>query len=473
MGMELRFVCGNTTLNINDGSSSIWITEYVPKPGGEGAETVAETIKVIFTNASAGRALMNRLNELIGPEGAATRYASTGVGSRVFVELMPMAGEDHWRSEVVPAKPGQAAGRIEWHEDTLSNRRLPAGYAMVNIYITRLNDWEGPEAEVELQNGNASGVKGTGGRVIVNHDDSENGGGADDSDDNWVFIDGDDIDGDIPTPAKIKFTNTTAGVTIEDVFIGQHIYEGSSTPRISHIFEGEAFTGDAATVTNTADAACSGDAYGAITTATYNTEIRAAAVVVTNSDQQQWAGNWYRAFMRLRSAPTAGTYARLKLQKIGVASDYIWQMPQMVLLNATQQLQELALVQLPPDDAPTSLTLTQLNLALYLKLPTSAQLDLDYIAFMPVQGWRAFDQTALGLEENDALFDDGIEDRVYIYDSSATAYRPYSHGRSTPIMLVPGKDQEVRILTRRSNGNSIPADTGNLRIYYRPKRVTL
>jgi hypothetical protein len=145
-----------------------------------------------------------------------------------------------------------------------------------------------------------------------------------------------------------------------------------------------------------------------------------------------------------------------------------------VTLSTTDYLQELALLQLPPDDMLYSLAHTQLHLALYIVLPTGAQLDLDYIAFMPVQGWRAFDETALGLAENDELYDDGREDRrVYIYDASATAYRGYPAGRGEPIMLYPGKTNQLIFISRRSDGTCRPTDTADVEVHCHVRRSTL
>jgi hypothetical protein len=451
VALTLSVTDGTTTVTLLSGATPTRnILKYAPKtPASATAANVTESAVLYLTDLSNERdGVVRGLNRLFDQ---AQRYRETRIGPRVFVQIVPHTGEDTYRSEVYD-------GRAEWDEDILRPHMLPSSRGEVLITWTRAAWWESPETELALTNGNGTNI--TNGIAVDNQDTATTG---------YVKIDA--VLGDMPTPARIEYKNTVAA-TIDDLYIGHHLYEGATSPLISHLWQGEGLTGDAATVTGTGDGNASANNYGAITTATYGSEIRAAAVTITNSDQQQWAGGWFRAFLRLRSLASSGTKARLKIQKSGVTNDYIWQGP-LVTLSTTEYLQEVALVQLPPDDMLYSLAHTQLVLALYLVIPSAAQVDLDYIAFMPLRHWRAFDETALGLEQNDVLYDDGIEDRVYVYDSSATAYRGHSYGRGEPIMLYPGKTQQLIFISRRSDSTSRPTDTATVKVFCRHRRSTL
>ena len=110
-------------------------------------------------------------------------------------------GDGYVRSEILD-------GVLDTETDYF--HRVARNHVPARIWVKRKNYWEGAEAQIPLTNEN--GTNNVAGLKVYN---TNNGTGtAPNKRVNYVGIDGDDIDGSIPTPPRIEITNTYSSGTL-------------------------------------------------------------------------------------------------------------------------------------------------------------------------------------------------------------------------------------------------------------------
>jgi hypothetical protein len=519
-----------TTLNIVHGATPVSLTsanvtfcDYTPRPGRRGQLTVTEQIKVIFTGAiTTVQATLRNIERAFA---IAERHYDTGRGDRCYLTFQPDGAAAAYRSEIVRPVPGLSAGDVilpdNWLSTQSSGQRV-----IITINVTRVNSWEAnTESELVLSNGGGSGAGGRGiyllhGAALMTTDtfsytspatitDSGDGFGVfgvgdiislrGDTNDgiysiasattniitvtepittstggvassiydiqNYTHIDSAVIDGDLPAVSRIEFTNNDAGADLETVWIGQNYLSGPET--LAHILEID----DSDTGSSTGDATC-GSGWKRIY-AISDTEAKITGWTIPTETLTAADGGYFKVFARF-SEYTNITAVKWRL-KILYSGTVIWQGGQ-VKFDDTYALtnrivRELDTIQLPPfipeNSVPTDLTLELWG----IRDAGAINVNVDCLILMPLDGYRRL-RSLDGIAQNSVLKDDGVTNTYYQEVSSQQVRDIAAVGDQ--IVLWPNEDNRLYFLMHSHTTGVADHDrTASLRIYYRPRKITV
>ena len=410
-------------------------------------QPVTETAEVNLSGTAANiRATENNLNALFL---LAAQRAATGVGERVFVNYKPVDSDSvAYRSEITD-------GRVVWSTNP-GLRRLgdTSPFVQWAVIWTRAYWWEGALAEVSLSaNGQAAA---TGGRTIYNN--PANG--------NWVQMAAAQVAGVLPTPAMIEMTNTAgASKNLRKLFFSLNAY--SDPANLTHFLQGEARLTGGSTAT---DASHSG---GQALSFVLSNTTTAFAWTLTAANLQRTRGR--RAHILARFAGTSGAlYVTPQIRNS--AGVVLWAGDEISIGPLLYEAwKDLGILPLPPggyDDAYRSHLLA-------LVFRGTGVGDLDVLQLSPLDSYRYLEMPVPGVAvaNNAAAVHDGIEGRTYVLEGSTRTALPTSFGG--PLMLQPGVLQRIYTLWQihagatAGVGDAPIADTASVRLYYRPRRLTV
>lgn len=184
----LRITNGTTTITLSgDAPNAILGCTYWPATGG--GKEITETIPVILEGSEATvkatvQAITNLLREAEQAD-EATNYI-------VYLEFQATAAASVYRSEI-------KTGWANWDKEPVRHKLDSASNAVeAAVTLTRMNFWEGPELELALST--AAQSASTGGRTIYNNDNAT-------SQNNYAQAAANQVQGDLPTPLKVRVTN--------------------------------------------------------------------------------------------------------------------------------------------------------------------------------------------------------------------------------------------------------------------------
>jgi hypothetical protein len=463
MTATLQITDGTTTVDLNGTNSTgaAAFKDYVPRPPAKDrlSEGVTETARVRCRDTSVANVLATiRLLEKLLEDAAI--YAETKRGVPVYVKFKPEGSEAQQRSQIL-------AGELDYDKAALDYawqvKSTPV--AWVDVMWTRVSYWEADsETQVALLNGSVGG-KTTNALALYNHDDATTGH------DNYAEIAAADVIGSVPAACRLEITNTFATGNATKYYAALGAYADVGT--LVHILEGEDATlvggsdADEATCSGTGGAGGIGQ-YAGITGITA-AEVRAAIWAISAAQAVAMAGQFFRVFARFKTLPAATITVRLGTYLTGDTTLLYASEPR--LLSASQYLQEIGTIHLPPWLKSLAGS-AAFDLALCAKKPGgSGTLDLDFIALLPCDSFRTLSAVALGAPQNDVVKDDGIIGETWQETSGAKTGRWVGYG--DPLMLVPGRKQRIYLFAVKSDGTAEILRTQTLKVYYRPRKLTL
>jgi hypothetical protein len=461
-------------LRLNDGEKLVYLTggpitlqEYAPRApdvspteavawamedGGEVSSVtrrnVTEPVTITVVDEDQG-AVGGHLNLVEAMIRQAEEYQRRRVGRRVWIEYKPEGYTEFWRSELT-------YGRSEVGPTTMGlHWRAAAAEALISWH--RRFYWEGPEVEVPLANGSGSG---TGGRAICNHDD------GDANHDNWVDVDGDDVEGVIPAPCRLEITNTyNDSDRTRNIYIAQNVWSDPSG--LNHVLEAEnaSFKAGGAGSTSNSSAsngyhqqlAWSGDAETKLIEWTLSASLLGSA-----------AGNYFRLLARFSTPPTTGYYIRPKILFFVTP---VFEASQVQLANGVE-LQDLGVMQIPPWLTGET-DLYPVDLTLYARKTGGGTLYMDYLMLMCLDGYRVLKPRGYGAAYTVRVVDDGILNVLWTDGWSGGQKTGHYLSDGLRIHLWPGKDQRLYFLATSQASDAEIDRTASVRCYYRPRRLTL
>lgn len=461
--MILRLTDGTDTVSLVGGT--IYRVEYVPRgpklstveyepgPTADGGEVAAiarpnvvESCRISAVEDT-GDNLRTTLQSVEALFEAAIEYQNRRGASRVYVEFAAEDDDDVYRSEIL-------YGTMEPGLDTLS---LWADAAVeATLTWKRRFYWEGPEAELSLDNTHGSG---TGGVTVYNHYDAVH--------ENFVDITGTDVEGVLLAPVRLEIENTyNDSARLYNVFVGHNVYADPSD--LDTILEGQ--DADSPAGAGTGDADCSGGKYKATST------LAAAQANVMEWDLSSSLlghcnGRWFRLLMRLKDKDTtSGTDIQPKiLFAVTPVSE-----GEEVRLNSSHELQDLGVVQLPPWLQGMDADLYSVTLALYgRRASATGSLDVDFVQLTPMDGYRVLKPRGYGCSFGIRLVDDAIGGWLWTDGWSGDQRTGHYYGEGQPLQLVPGKNQRLYFLMTNSSSGCEIVRTASVRVYYRPRRVAM
>jgi len=337
-------------------------------------------------------------------------------------------GDGYVRSEILD-------GVLDTETDYF--HRVARNHVPARIWVKRKNYWEGAEAQIPLTNEN--GTNNVAGLKVYN---TNNGTGtAPNKRVNYVGIDGDDIDGSIPTPPRIEITNTySSGTTrLSNFWIGRSIDDTTNPFQwfIPHEVT-KNYTGD--------------------------NETQVSLTELSSTFLNGAKGGHYRVFTKVHYG-----YQDLRMNvglyyPASVALTPMQKAPEIVQNNG--HVIDLGTLQLPPW-LPGLTGFSPVGLRLGARRTGGFnQTFFDYFLF-PANAFRQLTPRGYGLSNGVMLADDGITETTWTSGKTGI----YS-GYGDWITLIPGKSQKLLFLTNSMTGGYLDEYTASIKVYYRPRRLT-
>ena len=380
---------------------------------------------------------LSQARALSGQPGASWGYLEARVTSTASL----------WRSKIYDGwlqYPGGGAGQ-----------RL-TGRQGLQLVLLRSPWWEGPEAELPLTN--RAAARALGGLTVYNHTDS---GPAHD---NFVDVAAADIEGDLPTPLRLEFTSANdSGAGRVWVALNQ-----SSDPlNLNLFFEAEQGAPWVTSAAFSNPALSAGQALrlswnGAAPVELWNTALPVAALA-------RAAGHPFRPLAAL---------------SLPVIADPLWFWCELRCGSGLTETvytgpgfshdPNIPFVEFPPLFLPPWQVApggSPLPLTFVLKCQAanagSHTLELDWLAFLPLDGWREY-TPILSLLPGVALTDDGIQGIL----TSPTWSQPTHHLQGPGFSLRPGCPARLHFLLNFT-ASLCNNQTSAVRLFYRPRRSIL
>jgi len=335
-------------------------------------------------------------------------------------------GDGYVRSEILD---GVLDTETEYF-DRVARNHVPA-----RIWVKRKNYWEGGEVQIPLTNEN--GTDNTTGLTVYNTNDGT--GTAPSKRVNYVGIDGDDVDGSIPTQPRIEIQSTYADSRLYDIWVGRSLDDTT--------YPFQWFISHEATKDYSAD-----------------NETQVSLTELSSTFLNGAKGGHYRVFTKVHYG-----YQDLRMN-VGlyypstVALTPMQKAPEIV--QNYKHVVDLGTLQLPPwlpgltGFSPVGLRLGARRVGGF------KQTFYDYFLF-PANAFRQLTPRGYGLSNGVCLADDGITETTWTSGKTGI----YS-GYGDWITLVPGKDQKLLFLTKTWTGGYEDDITMKIKVYYRPRRLT-
>lgn len=469
MAHLLRFERNGVYINLVSGNYSV--SEFTPQSPGfstvdftseldDGGErplttrrNVTETIELLI-QPTAGQTMANAQAALQAIEAwfrLAEEYQNNRAGYPVYVEWQPNATTGIYRSEIL-------SGKVTV-EDDMGSRWSNGNAIKCQAIYTRRFYWEGPEAELALAIDGAA--KATGGVTVYNHDDSDSGHG------NWVEVAAADVAGVLPAPVRLELGNTyNVSATPYTYYIGENVFSGDFT----HFLEGE--NSAYSYGSDVANSIYSGGHARQVTVSSPTSGFM-AMWGMTAAALAAYAGRDFRPLARMITVST-DIYVKLQIRFPSAGSSTpgpttVYETEE-VLLSSDYELTQLPVIQLPSwlkgetSQYPVDLCL------LARKVTGSGTITIDYIALMPLDGYRILTPKGYGVPYGGVLIDDGIRGTLYVNLGTKAGYYI---GFGDKLMVWPGLGAKFRVLIMDIYADAVIARTTSVRMYYRPRRLTV
>lgn len=456
-------------LSITDGSSTTTLTTspwfltgdgYVPAMPRRGAdgeyEPVTETIELHVTGSGSTTTVQTLVNTVEKYLQRARQRQATGHGAKIYLQVQWDGEASTWRSEILE-------GEAEINVDTI--RAWGQAFALFRLHITRRHFFEGPETLARLVQQYTG--QGTSEQNISNTFNGEGQVGA-----NFVEFSSTQIQGVLPTPAIIYQTNATAGqtraYTSMQIALGKFIRPAG----FNHWYQGQNATGSGSVIT---DSLSSGGQYRQVLAGT--TTVYCGWDVFLLQDV---SGRAYRLLARFRNySPAPSIYVRPILRNQATGTRDLWYGDEVLLPHATtSNIVDLGMVPMPL--APSSARVMSLEMTLGFRATASAAIGLDFVQLTPTDGYRVLKPSSMSLTTGMMIVDNGVDELTYVDKTvneftnpfESDNYAPLDAGSGQYIMLYPGVAQRMYFL-KTLTGGAIVSDVMKVKVYYRPRRLTL
>lgn len=448
--MTLVLTLQNDIDTIALNSSPSIVLNYVPEYSLSGV--VTETIEILLRDTAVNmRAFVERIEKALV---LADGYTRDRHGKRLWLLYQHASGMmPTLRSPVLRGRVELDRGtqRIGWTSKSVK----------LAIIIERESWWEETtDTAVPLTNGNATRT--TSGINVYNCNDGS--GTPPNKRHNYVEILGSDISGNIPGACRLEMTNKyNDSSRTYDIYVAQNVFAPSS---LAHIIEGESTTFGSAI----SNSGCSGGAYRQLTWSG-DSQVIIALYNLSSSFVSDAKGYYYKIFCRFASTPQSNTYLQAALTFPQNAPVTVLQQSPEVKLSL-ETLQEIGTMQIPPWLVGQS-DLYPLDLTLRARRSGGGTLNIDYIMFCPLNGYRAYIPQGYGLAYDTRLVDDGIADALYTDGWTPSGKTSHYSAVGERLMLHPSVTQRLYFLQANGTGGSEITRVLNIKLYYRARYGTI
>jgi hypothetical protein len=466
MAHLLSLTDGTTTISLADGSTC-FVERYTPKApdvdaggrsqaevwGGEVAPPVYRNVTEsmdLFLRSTTSANLQALVRSIEGMLETAHRRQRLRIGARVWLVVQLDGEASGWRSEIL-------TGRFVLDEDGLG--WWPNQAVRGQLIIQRRPFFEGAEVELALSTSNQAAA--TGGRTVVNHDDAGAG------DDNWVEIASDQVGGSLPAPVRLQLTNASGGSRSYSTFYLALLADGAAGQTVALEMEAQ-------NATVVSDAGSSGGAYAGFSyTATEaGTVVFPRVYAVTAGLVAAMGGRYVRLLGRFVGL-SAPMWASVYLQD--ASNHTLWWGPE-VLVQATAadlRLKDLGVAPLPPVDLGASAGAVKVVVQFRQVLADgeTAVCNFDFMQVTPTECLRVLRAYETPVANGGAVVLDEIEDVGYFVLSGVRVAGLAREGAR--LMVKPGQTQRILVLCDEGGDAMNIGRAFSVRVWYRPRRVTV
>lgn len=423
---------------------------------------VQETVMLYIEDTVANILDKVRRLEKMLQEARRTQY-DLHIEGPVYIEYKKDPSDTWYRSEITTGVVLPESGAIDMY--------LKQGKLVVEVQLMHKWYWE-RSTEMELSINNPAGA-GTGGIEIYNANDAYLSARY-----NYVQVNNSSILGDMAVPVRIEMYNSYNDANrLGDVWVGmQH----AGTPgSLTQVIEGEDFSGGPGSQQpGVADYTkySNGFYYDAPWSGTG--EVYIGQWDLDDTMLAAYGSNYFHIFGILGSTQT---YTDLRLRmKLMVALTELWQSDQFYAPTGTKLI-DFGALRLPPYRIIG--TPYDLEFRLYAQRDTagSHDLDIDFFLLLPISHWRLVDTRAYNCNYQTTLYVDEPEKAAYTKGWSPTPTGELHNYtlRGKPLHLVPlskttGSQRIVFLMKEDVEAAFFDPDrTATIRVYYRPRRMTL
>ncbi len=413
--------------------------KYTPSSGD--GEYVTEEFSVILDGSDADiTAALGKLGSYL--------YDAREDWHEVYLTVVPAAvSASEYRSRII-------AGWVEYFPQVGGTMRHNRS-EKVTIHIVRCDWWEmANEVPLTVSNPRVSPATQVG--QVLNHFDTDTG------DCNYLMIDTNTIQGDLPGRCRIEIKNKDATRNISSLYVFLNTH-GNYNPTL----EGEAATSSIGTNTLCKDH-CSYGSYKALSwsaageTVLLSWTLSTALLAGLN-------GRVVRPMLRLHQA-AAHTDLLLKLV-VKSGSVVLYSSPYMIF-QAGHELQRMPAVKLPPGAMghTSGYGALTLELVAWQTAATAKALDVDYLQLLPMDAERYL-LDAAGHGQNLAVADDGMlgGGLLYVVDGSGNKLGcVFGYGERA--MLLPLVPNFLWFLWETSSGVAEIDHSCEVKVWYRARR---
>lgn len=390
----------------------------------------------------------------------AAQYQKDRGGAQWFLNFTPQDTSGTWRSEIL-------AGSVQIPAESM--RKWAIGdAAMLMVNLIRRYYWEGAETELEIANP-ASPTPATGGKGIYNQLDAGSGYY------NYIEIISGDIATKIPAPCRVEITSTYTSGRQYDYYIGQAVF--SDVDVIPVNLEGEDMLqaqGSPTYPTGTQYSGGSAIQWSNISWYDWPTVVGFWAL--TSAQLVAMAGRRYKILAKTYNVVPSGLFMRF-LVRLYISSPVsslttVHQTGERFITDDNEPITDMGSIVLPPW-LPNNDSYHALAFGINFYDPNSvgsAYLQLDNVLLMPADYFRVLDCYSYGIEDGERIGDDGMSGDVWVdgWTDDTDGKLGYYTGIGAPFMIWPGRDQRFYFLS-----DSHALATNTIRIYYRPRRLTV
>lgn len=337
------------------------------------------------------------------------------------------------RSEALPG-PGSRSG----------------GSQGFKIFLTLEKWWEN-DLLIDVPLTNHYGSLVTGGLQTDNHQDAAH--------DNFVAVAPLAILGDVPAPVVLTLSATPNGL---DFLVGQAVT--NNVGAFGGVLEAENYAASFfVTTTKPADGGCSNGAYVA-----GSWSGSGLAGLVWGLDPTNYAARVYRPVLRLRDL-VAGSEKILAWVRLSMSGETILD-GEAVMLPTDRRLVVLPPLALPPwSKPPGGFAWEGIAVQLLFKAEGAGAhaLGIDFLEFMPTEGWLRFYCVAPAATYSLTRYDGATGQNTRSLTAGVT-HVPEGRG----ITLYPAVAQKIFVLNQNAAGSDISTVT-TVRVQYRPRKRVL
>lgn len=441
--MILYLTDGATTLHLDGSAPPVAGCTYFPATPQPNEPRLTDRIDLILRgNAAQIRTAVRTLELLLE---TAARRSATRLGPKVHRYYAPTDDETPWRSEI-------HNGRIIWSDNPALRRLQDGTVAPITVALALILERtpyeEGPEIELPIASA-AQPIPTTGGVPIANDPQNQN----------WIAIPAGVVQGALPAPIRLQYRNAdSANRSYNNFYIGLNAF---AAPGWTQVLQGEdALPGAGAVI---ADAAYS------------NAHYLQLSLVANQTSYIQWRlpapmlaarGRYFRLLAYIQS--TVPLFATTLLREHYGFME-LWRSPE-IALNNFYRLHDLGAAPIPP--GPEAADAAPVVLELQLRPTLTGVANLDYIALLGVDAYRRAHMPGMSTLPNDIIELDDIEQR-YTQIEADVGRHPILTPLEQPLRLWPNLSQRLHILVDTQTGNAPIHLNANIRLWHRPRKLTV